>query len=447
MTSGRERGAGLTEVEGAPSVRRMATLAVPAIAIGVGSAVMLQLLDLVSGALHDVLWGWGPEALGITADTPWWIFTVLTLTGAAVGAAVWLLPGHGGPDSAVGELDAPPPKLIALPSLAFVVVLGLAGGVSLGPENPIIGINSALAIAIIARLTSRIPPQLIAALALAATIGALFGTPVAAALVFTGAMAAIKGGGSLWDKLFLPLAAAGAGATTMHVLGGQSISFALEPMRPLEAIDLVSGTLVAAVAALVGIVGAVLLPVLHRWFHALRNPLLFTTLGGALLGVLGIVGGPITMFKGLEQTGELLSHPGDYDAGQLALFAVVKLVALVIAAAAGFRGGRVFPVVFIGAALGLLAFALFPTVPLSLAVACAVLGIVLVATRDGWIAIFVAAAMVGDLTVLPLLCIVILPAWLIVTKAPELIARPEPVKAARTAGAGATGSTPSKEAP
>ncbi|MGX5695833.1 ion channel protein [Agromyces soli] len=409
-----------------PSVRTLVALSVPTIAIGIGSALMLWLLDLLSGALQDVLWTAAPAAFGVSPDAPWWIFTILTLTGAAVGVSVRLLPGHAGPDSALGELDAPPPKLIALPSLVLVVVLGLAGGVSLGPENPIIGINSALAIALIARLSSRVPAKLVAVLAMSATIGALFGTPVAAALILTGAVAAIKGRGSLWDKLFLPLAAAATGAITMHLLGGASLSFTLPPMGAVDPIDLVSGTLVAAGAAALGIVGALLLPVLHRWFHALRNPIVYTTLGGAMLGVLGIIGGPITLFKGLEQTGELLSDPDAYSAGELALFAGIKLAALLIAAAAGFRGGRVFPIVFIGTALGLLAYAIFPGIPISLAVACAVLGITLVATREGWIGIFLGVALVGDTTVLPLLCIIVLPVWLMVTKAPEFIAHAEP---------------------
>jgi len=103
-----------------------------------------------------------------------------------------------------------------------VVILGLAGGVSLGPENPIIAINSALAVAAFARFTSKVPARLVMLLATSATIGALFGTPVAAALVLTGTVAAVKGGGSLWDRLFLPVAAAAAGALTMHLLGGQS---------------------------------------------------------------------------------------------------------------------------------------------------------------------------------------------------------------------------------
>ncbi|UOQ87628.1 ion channel protein [Agromyces endophyticus] len=423
----------MDETRPAPRVRDLAILAIPTIVVGVGSAFLLWLLDLAAEGLHDVIWDAVPEAIGIGPDAPLWIFTVLTLTGAAVGAAVWLLPGHGGPDSALGELDAPPPKLIALPSLALVVTIGLAGGVSLGPENPIIGINTALTIAVLARVAAKIPTKLAATLAMAATIGALFGTPVAAALVLTGAVAAVKGGGSLWDKLFLPLAAAGAGAMTMHLLGGSSLTFTLQPMGGVEAIDLLTGTIVACIAALVGLIGVFALPVVHRIFHSMRNPLVYTTIGGALLGVLGIIGGPITLFKGLNETGELLANPDDYSPGQLALFAAVKLVALVIAAAAGFRGGRVFPIVFIGTALGLLAYAVVPDMPISLAVACAVLGITLVATRDGWIGIFLGAAIVGDTTVLPLLCVIVLPVWLIVTKAPEFIAHDERPKAEEAA--------------
>ena len=137
---------------------------------------------------------------------------------------------------------------------------------------------------------------------------------------------------------------------------------------------------VAAVSALLGVLAAFVFPHLHRAFHMLRNPLIFTTLGGMLLGVLGIIGGPITLFKGLEQTAELLEHPGDYTPQELALFAAVKIVALLVAASAGFRGGRIFPAVFVGTAFGLLAFSLFPGIPISLAVACGVMGIV--ARRD-----------------------------------------------------------------
>ena len=414
----------MTEPERLPSIRVLLLMAVPALLIGIGSAVVLRLIDLVSEELMHFLWNTLPANFGATEATPWWIFLVLTLTGAAIGAIAWLVPGHAGPDSATTELGGTPPKLGMVPTILLVSILGLAGGVSLGPENPTIAVNSALAVAVFGRFSTKIPPALLVMLAVSGTLGALFGTPVAAALVFTGMVGAMALPGSLWDKLFLPLASAGAGAVTMLLLGGEAIAFTLEPIGALQPSYLLTGFLVAAASALLGVLAAFVFPYLHRAFHMLRNPIIFTTLGGMVLGVLGIIGGPITLFKGLEQTAELLEHPGDYTSQELALFTAVKIVALLVAASAGFRGGRIFPAVFVGTAFGLLAFSLFPGIPISLAVACGAMGIVLAATRDGWIAIFVGIALCGDMTVLPLLCLIILPVWLLVTKAPELVVHP-----------------------
>lgn len=100
--------------------------------------------------------------------------------------------------------------------------------------------------------------------------------------------------------------------------------------------------------------------------------------------------------------------------------AVVKMAALVVAATCGFRGGRIFPAVFAGVALGLCAHALVDAVPPALAVACAVLGVVLAVTRQGWLSLFTAAVLVSDLAVLPVLCVAVLPAWLLVTGRPQM---------------------------
>ncbi|KQP74259.1 MULTISPECIES: ion channel protein [unclassified Microbacterium] len=415
------------------TVRRLVLLSIPAILIGVLSALSLRAVDLLADQLDDGLWTNLPKSLGIASDSPWWIFAVLTFTGIAVGLVVWLVPGHAGPDSATTELAATPLQLSVLPGLAVVVILSLAGGVSLGPENPIIAINVSLAVAIIARISKAVPPALIGALAISATIGALFGTPVAAALVFTGMVGEFKMGGSLWDKLFLPLVAAGAGSVTTYLLGGGfGAQSPFDPYGSPQPFDLLTGSLIACGAAAFGLVGIYLFPLVHRAFHALRHPLLFTALGGVVLGLLGAIGGPITLFKGLDQSAELLADPDAYPPGQLTIILLVKMAALVVAASAGFRGGRIFPAVFLGVAAGLLGGALLPGLPLSLAVACGILGVVLAIARDGWVALFVAVALVDDITVLPMLCIIVLPTWLVVTRARDMLITPDDLARERT---------------
>ncbi|HWI32138.1 MAG TPA: chloride channel protein, partial [Microbacterium sp.] len=209
-----------------------------------------------------------------------------------------------------------------------------------------------------------------------------------------------------------------------------------------QPIDFVTGTVLTCAIVLIGMVALYAFPLVYRALHALRHPVVITTVGGLLLGILGFLGGPITMFKGLTQMGELLKDPGQYDAGQLAMIAGIKVVALLIAASALFRGGRIFPATFIGVALGLLGNALFPSIPIGLAVACGVIGILVVVSRDGWLALFVAVAVAGDITLLPMLCVIILPAWLIVAAAPEFrilpaaADTPEPAKKPKPRSAG-----------
>ena len=159
-----------------------------------------------------------------------------------------------------------------LPSLTLAVVLSLAGGVSLGPENPIIAINVALAIALVARLWPKVGAELIMAIAAAATVGALFGTPVAAALIFTGVMAAMPGGGALWDKLFLPLVAAGAGSITMKLLGAPTLAFSLPAYGTPRAIDLLTGAVIACGCVLIAMLAVLALPPVHTLLPPAAEP-------------------------------------------------------------------------------------------------------------------------------------------------------------------------------
>jgi H+/Cl- antiporter ClcA len=409
--------------------RRLAKQLVPAIIAGVGSAVVLVVMDLIAEKwLHHLIWDKLPPAFGFTTDSRWWIFLVLTFAGVAVGLVVWLMPGHAGPDPATLGLIHTPSPLITVPSLLLAAIIGLACGVSLGPEFPILGANATLAVAFGPRYMPQAGKAAWAGLASAGTIGALFGTPVAAALMFTETFAGQKSDENLWDRLFAPLAAAAAGGLTATYLSGGSTSFSipLPPFPGFRPVDLVVGALIAVAAATVGIAASLLFPRLYQLFHLLKHPMLILIVGGVCLGLLGAWGGQITLFKGLHQMQELADNYTAYSIGSLTTITVVKMLALLVAGVTGFRGGKIFPAVFIAAAFGFLINALFPSVPVSLAIACSALGIVLAVTRSGWLSIFLAAALVPDPTILVILAIAVLPAWLIVTARPEMIAQPAP---------------------
>jgi len=184
--------------------------------------------------------------------------------------------------------------------------------------------------------------------------------------------------------------------------------------------DLLAVLVLAPLAAALGMTAVYVFPYAHGAFSRLKHPMLALPAGGLVLGLLAAVGGHLTLFKGLDEVGELAADPEGWSAGQFATMTVVKLAALLVAASCGFRGGRIFPSVFIGVAFGLFAHAVVPAVDPALAVAAGVLGMLLAITRQGWVSLFTAAILVASPAILALLCIGSLPAWLLVTGRPQM---------------------------
>ncbi len=402
-----------------PRARTMLLLSLPAVAIGIASSLILIVVMKIASVLQNLLWQRLPGTLGIAQDSPLWIIGVLTLTGIAVGLVIRFSQGHAGPDPACEPLIGAPVPPSALPGLIVALILGLAGGVSLGPEHPIMTVNIALAVAIGARLLPRVNRMEWTILASAGTIGALFGTPVAAALIFS---QTLNGSSEvpLWDRLFAPLMAAAAGALTTGLFFHPHFSLPIAHYGQMEMTDILSGANVAAIAIAAGMVAVWCLPRLHAMMHQMKNPVLVLGIGGFILGILGVIGGPVSLFKGLDEMQQMVANQA-FSTSDYFLLAVIKLAALVVAAASGFRGGRIFPAVFVGVALGLMLHEHVPAVPAAITVSCAILGIVLVVTRDGWLSLFMAAVVVPNTTLLPLLCIVMLPAWLLLAGKPMMM--------------------------
>ncbi|EHI1004860.1 ion channel protein [Escherichia coli] len=402
-----------------PRARTMLLLSLPAVAIGIASSLILIVVMKIASVLQNLLWQRLPGTLGIAQDSPLWIIGVLTLTGIAVGLVIRFSQGHAGPDPACEPLIGAPVPPSALPGLIVALILGLAGGVSLGPEHPIMTVNIALAVAIGARLLPRVNRMEWTILASAGTIGALFGTPVAAALIFS---QTLNGSSEvpLWDRLFAPLMAAAAGALTTGLFFHPHFSLPIAHYGQVEMTDILSGAIVAAIAIAAGMVAVWCLPRLHAMMHQMKNPVLVLGIGGFILGILGVIGGPVSLFKGLDEMQQMVANQA-FSTSDYFLLAVIKLAALVVAAASGFRGGRIFPAVFVGVALGLMLHEHVPAVPAAITVSCAILGIVLVVTRDGWLSLFMAAVVVPNTTLLPLLCIVMLPAWLLLAGKPMMM--------------------------
>lgn len=389
--------------------------------VGVLAALALVVFEGIVHRVEHLLWEWLPERLDVGDVTGWWALVVLTLAGLVVGVVVHLAPGHGGHDPAAsGLLDEPMP-LHALPGLLAAAVIALAAGVSLGPEAPLLGTSSA----VLAWFAVRrgLPAQGPVALGMAGLLGAMFGAPVGAAFAF--AEMVPMAGRQLYDRLVPLFVASTAGAAALVLIAGRPQFAAPFPeMRHLIAGDLVSAALLGALGAGVGLAIGWLIRTLHP--PLLRLPTVARiTLGGAALGALAMAIGERVLFSGQREIGPLVADAAELGGGELALITVGKLASLVIAVCVGFRGGRIFPAIFIGVSLGTLVHAVVPSVPLALAAGAATVGVIVAMIRL-WLLTVLMVAMIVGLQLLPVLGVALVVAHLMVRDRPEPISTAHP---------------------
>ncbi len=334
------------------------------------SAVAYGFLALVAAVQRFLFTDLPNQMLGSPAPA-WWPLPWLVLCGLLVGLIIRYLPGNGGHSPAFGfQTGGGPATARELPGIALAALATLGLGAVLGPEAPLIAIGGGLA-AVTVRLANKdAPPMALMMMASAgsfAAISSLLGSPVLAAFLI---MEIAGVSGMTLSLVALPgLLASGIGALVFVGLdnwtGLGSFSLALTSVPPavpptLATLGwaLVMGVAGALLGWLIRSVGLWLRPIVHL------NRVLVTAALGLLIGVTAmayqlISGRSFTqvLFSGQDALPELVAHAADYPLAVMILLIGCKGIAYGLSLSA-FRGGPVFPSMFIGAAVGIAASAL-----------------------------------------------------------------------------------------
>lgn len=352
----------LTVIRSRAYLRALALAAILGLPISIVSYGFLTLVNRIQRYVFTDL----PEALLSGPPPAWWPLPWLMLCGLLTGLAIRYLPGNGGHSPAFGFRTGG--KLPANRDLVGVVLASLATlslGAVLGPEAPLIAIGGGLA-ALTVRLAKKdAPPMAVTIMASAgsfAAISTLLGSPLLGAFLI---MEAAGIGGMTLSLVALPgLLASGFGALMFsglnHFTGQGSFSLALttvpDAVSPTVASlcwALVVGALGAVLGWLIRWTGLSLRPVVHL------NRVLVTTAVGLLIGLVAMFyalltgdGFSLVLFSGQESLPELVENAADYSVAVLLLLIVCKMLVYGLSLSA-FRGGPVFPAMFIGAALGI----------------------------------------------------------------------------------------------
>jgi chloride channel protein, CIC family len=365
------------------------------------SAVAYGFLALVT-AVQDYLFTDLPGDLFDGGAPAWWPVPWLALCGVVAGLTIRYLPGNGGHSPAFGfHTDSRPPVDKELPGVVLAAFATLSLGAVLGPEAPLIAIGGGLAALTVHLVKKDAPPMALTIMASAgsfAAISTLLGSPVLGAFLI---MEVAGIGGATLSLVALPgLLASGIGALIFIGLdnwtGLGSFSLSLTAVPP--AVDPTLATMAWAVA--MG-VGCALLGWLIRWIGlSLRpvvhlNRVLVTAALGLVIGITASVyqlvsGHSFTqvLFSGQVALPELVGHTADYSVGVLLLLGLCKTFVYGLSLSA-FRGGPIFPAMFIGAVIGIAAaglpgMSMAPSIAMGIgAMCCAMLRLPLTSTLLG----------------------------------------------------------------
>lgn len=330
------------------SVARWTVLLVPmAAAVGTLCAAFLWTLDVATRARFD---------------HPWLLF-LLPLGGGAIGLLYHALGRsvEGGNNLIVEQIHEPgggvPLRMAPLIFLGTVVT-HLFGG-SAGREGTAVQLGGSLASAVASLFQLDAPSIRVLLMAgIAAGFGAVFGTPLAGA-VFALEVLAV---GRIEYRALLPCLVAGVvGDSTCHAWGihhtAYHIDFVLNARSPLIVAPLLlaKAAIAGVVFGLAGLVFAEANHALGGWMKRMipYGPLRPVAGGVAVIALVYLVG--TRAYLGL---GVWSPVPGDptiagFFGGPVDHWSwLLKIVFTVVTLSAGFKGGEVTPLFFIGAALG-----------------------------------------------------------------------------------------------
>jgi H+/Cl- antiporter ClcA len=372
--------------------------------IGIPAALLAAGFLALVHELEHLLWADLPDVLGHDS-VPLYLVIALPAAGAAlVAAARALLPGDGGHPPIEGLKMAPPTPLLTAVGVAMAALGTLSFGAVLGPEAPLVALGAAVGSAAIPLL--RAGPREAAALGTAGSfsaISALFGGPIVAGILLVEASAA-QLGAALIPTLLPGLVAAACGYLIFIGLGDfgglDTVSLAVPDLPDYDGtqvLDLVIGVGVGvATALLIVAVMRMARRVDDQRERGWSMPALLVA-GGLVTGLLAALADLLgassqdVLFSGQASVPDLVKED---SAGIVLVLLAAKALAYAVCLGCGFRGGLVFPAIFLGIALATLAVIAFDMSPTP-AVAMGAAAGMAAATRLLFASLVLGALLVG----------------------------------------------------
>jgi len=254
-------------------------------------------------------------------------------------------------------------------------------------------------------------------------LAGLLGSPVAPAVMVIEVTKRI--GHNLYVFLVPVLVASVVGLLTFEaILDGPLLTLELPGYGGIAVADVGAALAIGAVGALAGLLTVATFRIVRRAFALVESTILKATVGGLAIGLIALAAGEETLFSGEHELEVLLADPAAYGIGALLLLVFGKMLAFSVSLECGFRGGRIFPVLFIGATVGFAATAIFESIPLAVSVACGMTGAAVAIIRLPIFVVLLVAALAAPTTI-PLVVLAAVVGYVLTFDRPELGGEPD----------------------
>ncbi len=337
--------------------------------VGIPAALVAALFLALVHVVEHWLWTDLPDWLG-QKTPPWYLVITLPIFGAAlVLFARRCLPGDGGGPPLEGIGGGAVPWRYG-PSIALAALGTLAFGAVLGPEAPLIALGSVVGMVVVTFAHIDGPAKRVLATAGSfSAVSALFGGPLVAAFLLL--EAGLSEGAALTPALLPGLVAAAVGYVLFIGLGNwgglKQATLTISGLPPYHGTHL-ADLLLAIVVGLV--VALVTFPIRRLAFGIsarARAHLVWILIGGgAAVGLLAegarLLGGNSqeVFFSGQAS---VPAEVVETSVVTLLVVLVAKSIAYAVSLGCGYRGGPVFPAIFLGIGVAMCAVIWFGTSP------------------------------------------------------------------------------------
>lgn len=340
-----------------------------------GGLVATAYYYVLEGCLH-LVWLTLPDILtplfssGFSAWNYVWIAS--TIGGLLVGLTLHFMGLPGEVSMVVDKVHDPGRiELSQTPAMIVASLFSITAGGSAGPEAPLVQIIGSFGgwLGDKLRLTL-VNTRVLTFCGMSAALGAFFGAPLG------GALFALelphRRGLEYYEALIPAIVSAILSFFVFRFNTGLTIGgmYHFAAIPPLSLMNLVEGAVLGTLGALT----AFMFVLLFRGIGYLLKPLehytiLLATLGGLAIGLISLAF-PQTLFFGEKEIETVIQTGSTLGMTMLLAIAMAKMLAISCTLHSGFRGGFIFPLFYIGAAVGLAISLGFPQIHPTIGMIC-----------------------------------------------------------------------------